>query len=867
MKLIFVSYKKTIFYFKQSISMAFFSTLLMFFILFIFNKESFASDGVYFNPSFLSSDPSSVADLSSFESGMDVPPGTYNVDVYLNDIFVFNKDITFFLNKENLLSPCFEKNTLIEMGVSLTSLPKESENCLSLVDFLKGSTVDFNAGEQKLHITIPQIFMSNNHRGYIPPEYWENGIVAGMVNYNLSGNKSKSNGIENDYLYLNLKSGVNFGAWRFRDESFFNYSSLSSKKELKHINSWLERGISVLRSTLTIGDTQTSNEIFDSYNIRGIQLSSDDNMLPESERGFAPEINGVAQGTALVTINQNGYSIYSVTVPPGPFVIKDLYPSSNGGDLQVLIREANGAIQTFTVPYASVPMLQRLGKIKYSISAGKFRGYSSSSDHPNVIQTTIMRGFPFDITLYGGAVLANKYRAINLGIGKNLNEFGAFSTDITSSRAELNNGNDSNGKSVRFVYSKSFPQSKTNFNLVGYRYTTEGFYTLGDVAYKDYNYNNVYGDNAFFDNVQEIKSYPNITNRRKGKASVNISQKIGDNSSLYVNGSRETYWDNKKSTDQLQIGFSTFIDSLSLSIAYSVTNNIFYKEKDKLLSFSLNIPFSHFMRTDSQSPLRKVNSTYSYSNDMNGQVTNSAGLYGTLLEDDNLGYNIQTGYIKNKNQSSGQTGLASLYYKGGNGSSSIGYSHSNNDNQLYYGVSGGAIIHSNGITLGQSFNDTAILIKAPSAKNVKIENQSGVVTDSRGYGILPYASDYKDNRVSVDLNSLPDNIEIENNVVSVIPTKGAIGIAQFDVNVGVKALFTINKNGEKIPFGAMAKSDISKSVGIVDDSGRVYLSGLPLKGKLLVSWGSDKDQQCSINYTIEDSDIKSGIATLSKMCN
>ena len=39
------------------------------------------------------------------------------------------------------------------------------------------------------------------------------------------------------------------------------------------------------------------------------------------------------QTNARVTVRQNGYIIYSTYVPPGPFALDDLYPTSAGGDL------------------------------------------------------------------------------------------------------------------------------------------------------------------------------------------------------------------------------------------------------------------------------------------------------------------------------------------------------------------------------------------------------------------------------------------------------------------------------------------------------------------------------------------------------
>ncbi|MGC6746278.1 fimbria/pilus outer membrane usher protein [Escherichia coli] len=106
-------------------------------------------------------------------------------------------------------------------------------------------------------------------------------------------------------------------------------------------------------------------------NFRGAQLASDDNMLPDSQRGFAPVIHGIARGTAQVTIKQNGYDIYNSTVPPGPLPSTISMPQVIVVTCRVTIKEADGSTQIFTVPYSSVPLLQREGHTRYSITAGR----------------------------------------------------------------------------------------------------------------------------------------------------------------------------------------------------------------------------------------------------------------------------------------------------------------------------------------------------------------------------------------------------------------------------------------------------------------------------------------------------------------
>ena len=98
--------------------------------------------------------------------------------------------------------------------------------------------------------------------------------------------------------------------------------------------------------------------VFDSVPFRGIQLSTDDDMYPESLRGYAPTVRGIARSHAQITIRQNGYIIYQTNVAAGPFEINDLYPTGSSGDLYITIKESDGSEQHQIVPFASLPILQ-----------------------------------------------------------------------------------------------------------------------------------------------------------------------------------------------------------------------------------------------------------------------------------------------------------------------------------------------------------------------------------------------------------------------------------------------------------------------------------------------------------------------------
>nr|WP_089593023.1 fimbria/pilus outer membrane usher protein [Escherichia coli] len=247
---------------------------------------------------------------------------------------------------------------------------------------------------------------------------------------------------------------------------------------------------------------------------------------------------------------------------------------------------------------------------------------------------------------------------------------------------------------------------------------------------------------------------------------------------------------------------------------------------------------------------RNSNASYSMSNDLKGGMTNLSGVYGTLLPDNNLNYSVQVGNTQGGNTSSGTSGYSSLNYRGAYGNTNVGYSRSGDSSQIYYGMSGGIIAHADGITFGQPLGDTMVLVKAPGADNVKIENQTGIHTDWRGYAILPFATEYRENRVALNANSLADNVELDETVVTVIPTHGAIARATFNAKIGGKVLMTLKYGNKSVPFGAIVTHGENKNGSIVAENGQVYLTGLPQSGKLQVSWGNDKNSNCIVDYKL-----------------
>lgn len=822
----------------------------------------------YFNPRFLSDDPTAVADLSRFEKGQEAPPGNYRVDIYLNNGYIITRDVIFSADEKGALVPCLTRGQLTTMGVSTVKIPGmatlSSEACVPLVRMINGATTQFDVGLQRLSISIPQAFLNNSGRGYIPPEMWDNGIPSAMMNYTFTAGSARGRSTANNY-FLNLNSGANLGPWRLRDNTTWSYNSgggyARQKNTWTHVNTYLERDIVPWKARLTLGDGYTPSDVFDGLNFRGAQLESAEEMLPDSLRGFAPVIRGIARSTARISVKQNGYEIYQTTVSPGPFVINDLYPTGSSGDMQVTVKEADGGTQVFSVPYSSVPVLQRENHVKYAMTIGKYRSGGSQQGTPDFAQGTVLWGLPAGWTVYSGTQLSDNYRAFNVGVGKNLGVMGAISADITQANATLPDNSSHQGQSLRFLYNKSLNEWGTNFQLLGYRYSTQGYFTLADTAYNRMNGYTVITQDGPLEIEPKYTDYYNLQFSKRGRLQATISQSVGRTASLYLSGSRQTYWRTDAVDNTLQAGYSGSLSDIVYTLSYSLSKNAWQQGQDQMVAFSLSVPFSHWLPSDSRSAFRRSNVSYSVSDDLNGKTTNQIGVYGSLLDEGNLNYSVMQGYATGNQAYTGNIGLD---YRGSSANMNAGFSRGNGYNQLYYGLNGGILLHANGITLGQPFTGSAVLIRAPGASGIVVENSPGVRTDWRGYALVPYASDYHDNRIALNTNSLPENVDLDDAVVSVVPTRGSIVRADFKARVGVKALITLNYNGKPVPFGAIATSSDGRASGIVGDSGQVYLTGLAQSGQINIKWGEKADEQCQSSYDFRTG--KRSLAYLTSIC-
>jgi outer membrane usher protein FimD/PapC len=68
---------------------------------------------------------------------------------------------------------------------------------------------------------------------------------------------------------------------------------------------------------------------------------------------------------------------------------------------------------------------------------------------------------------------------------------------------------------------------------------------------------------------------------------------------LYLSGSHQTYWGTGNADEQLQAGLNAAVDDINWTLSYSLTKNAWQQGRDQMLAVNVNIPFSHWLRSDS----------------------------------------------------------------------------------------------------------------------------------------------------------------------------------------------------------------------------------------------------------------------------
>ncbi|PRG36935.1 fimbria/pilus outer membrane usher protein [Burkholderia multivorans] len=772
-------------------------------------------------------------DVSRYGRGNVVRPGRYTPDIYVDGRWVGRADVPFKAAPNTPdAQPCFDRALLDRIGVDRARLPKDiratfeqEEACLRIGQIIPDASVSFDFSEQRLDLSIPQIAMRRSARGYVSPDQWTAGVPVAMLGYNANTYHSQMRGGHgNTQGYVGLDGGLNVQRWHFRHNGSFSWDDRGGRR-YQNVATYLQRDVARWSSQFVVGDTYTSGDLFDSTSFRGVRLYTDDRMLPESQRGYAPVVRGVANSNAKVTITQNGMRLYETTVAPGAFVIDDLYPTGYGGDLHVTVTEADGSVHAFSVPFAAIPLSLRPGQNRYSFTAGAVRNLDNTS--PLFMQATWQRGFTNTLTGYGGVTVAEGYVSAMLGGALNTS-LGAIGADVTHASTQVPGERRYSGQSVRVSYAKTVAATGTNIAIAAYRYSTNGFFGLNDAMRAR--------DQAASD-IRSSSLY-----RQRNRASLTLSQQFGDTwGSVNATVSAATYWNRSGSDVDYTIGYNNTFRNIAYTVSATRQRNAFAGSSTMIYA-GLSIPLG---RT------RPAIVSTNFSHDSRGSTQWQTSLSGSAGTDGKLAYGVNVMHRSGFGNSQ-TSGGANFTYRGALAELSGSMGASADYQQYSVGVRGAVVAHPGGVTLSQPVGETFAIVSAPHAAGARITNSTGVQVDRNGYAIVPYLSPFSINDITIDPKGLSTDVELRETSQRVAPLAGAVPMVTFKTVYGRSAVIRARQpDGTPLPFGAAVKDGKGADVGIVGQGGKIFARGLADQGELTVTWGTaDSASACRLSYAL-----------------
>ncbi|MGC4012096.1 MAG: fimbria/pilus outer membrane usher protein [Pseudomonas sp.] len=817
------------------------------------NSPSFAA----FNPNFFDNGGSSPSiDVSRFENGTPVEPGVYRLDVYVNDAWVGRMPITAVSAGEgkNAVSRyCVKAAQFRDLGVDVTKLPQDRQkliagDCIDFAAVVPDGKIDIDLSELTARVSVPQLYVGRQVRGYVDPSQWDGGVTAGFLNYDTNLYRTDSQGTNSTQKYAGVNAGVNLLDWRLRYNGTYNHSKTDGSPAhsgYQSLSTYAQRDVTSLKSQFTAGQYYTPSDLFDSVPFTGVQLASDDRMLPDSQRGFAPSIRGAAESNARVRVLQGANVIYETTVAPGPFEINDLFNTGYAGDLTVEVTEADGRVKSFLVPYASISQLVRPGVSRYSVTGGQYRDDTLDRE-PNFAQGAYQYGLNNLMTAYTGGIVANSYQTAQGGLAFST-PFGALAADVTQSHAtalpteRYGVKPDMSGQSYRLTYSKLLEATSTNMTIAAYRFNSADYLSLQDYA-------QIWG--------RLSEKYD--LDRQRNRYQLTVNQPLGERSSFYFSGSKQNYWNRSDTDTSFQAGYSTGFNWGSVNLSASRTSTGSSGSRDGRISdsdyqntymVSVNVPIG----MDSGNPM-SLTTNLNVTDDKNNSVQSTVS--GTTGEERQISYAVYGSGNKVEGDRE-YNGGANVTYNSPHAIYTASASGGDGFKQAGFGARGSIVAHPGGINFSQNQGETLAILEAKGAEGATVNANVGAKVAGNGYAVVGGLTPYRQNDIEIDPKGTSKDIELQVTSQSVAPRYGSIVMLKYPTVSGAPVLMTVKRDdGEVIPLGAEVLDTRGNSLSMVGQGGRIFLRGLESRGELMVKWGEGSGQRCQINYQLPASESK-----------
>lgn len=730
---------------------------------------------------------------SVLQSGIAYPSGEYYVDIIVNDRRYGRMPLIISQAEESEGIICLSPDWLRKAGIIVKpeSYQDTFDNVRGCYALARNSSTraEFDYSAQSINFIIPQAYLLDKS----DPTLWDYGINGFRLTYNGNFNKNSDDELN---AFGSFNASLNLGRWVLT--SNMNATRNGGENHFQTNDITLSTAISELQGDLMLGRSQSRTELFNDFGFYGAALRSNSSMRSRKASGYAPVISGIATGSSRITITQDGYTVYSTVVPPGPYRLDDIAPTGNG-NLMVTVEDDTGRKTVTEYPVATLPSLLRPGESNYNVAVGQKSHSSDVQDAFSSGEGIFMLGsydYGFNaLTLNMASILGEDYQSGGIGTTLPLGRLGAISTGVNVAKASYENGNTKQGGSVSFKYAKSF-SNRTDLQLLTYRYQTQGYTEYSDFRPKDTDY----------------------FAREKARYEARLSHRFD---SMYLSASywEQSYWDQSNNTSSANLSASTTFSGASVFVNGSHTRYAWGGKADYSASLGISIPF-----TFGGSPYYSTNSV-GYSR--NGGTSYNTGV--SAIVNDRLNYDL------NANSSSrGDTGAsASASYAFDAIQTNLQVAQNKNRTSVAGRVSGSAIVTGKtGLILTKQASDTIAVVKIKDMPGITFNNS--LPTNNSGETVV-YMSSYVPSSISINMDNMPDNMELMNTSFNVIPTERAIVYREFDVKHVLRYILRLKDEKGTALTGGSARTEQKLDAGFVTNNGVLLMNMLTIPKRVTVS--------------------------------
>lgn len=305
---------------------------------------------------------------------------------------------------------------------------------------------------------------------------------------------------------------------------------------------------------------------------------------------------------------------------------------------------------------------------------------------------------------------------------------------------------------------------------------------------------------------------------------------------------RQTWWDRAPSTTgTLTAGYNFDLGrwkNLSVTASWSKTH---YQDQrdDTQLYLSLSVPLDpdHRLNYDlrNSDTTRQTLSWYDASDSDNTWGISA----GTESEKTDAGAQVSANY--QHYAATGDLNLSGSYKANEYRSVSASW------NGSFTATAHGASLHRRSYG-----NEPRVMVSTEGVGNIPL-NMSRDATNTFGIGVLPSFSSYLPASVQVNLNSLPEGVDVDNRVIRSTWTEGAIGYRLIASRQGQDIAGIVRTASGTPPLGAQVREqDSGKEVGIVAQDGHLWLGAVKAEQHFTVTWGGDRQCHFSLPASLEN---------------